>query len=560
MPQRPVELPDNLPDCHAVILQQAERIEELEAQVDQLQSRIEELMAEVALLRRDLYGPRRERFVRDSPPEESQPPLPTPEAPPAEPEAALPTAEAPPEEPGPPRTSPGRRPRTIDPSIPREQVYHSLREEDVPPEILHHPRARRFFRFVREELELPQRRLRVIEHYQEVIVVDDDQTAQSTLQAAEVPEPVLDRCYVGPSLLAYLAVSRFADHIPYYREEDVLARTGFTIHRSTQWRWMRGLAKLVEPLVELMYQRTLQSDVLGIDETPCPLICPELPHTRSSYVYAQYGDAAHPYDCYYFASHKTRENIQAILGDYQGYLQSDAYICYELITAASGNRLIAVGCWAHARRKFEPLIVAGSHPEATWILTQIQKLYDIEDRAKDMTDEARHELRQLESRPIVEAIKRWLDQRDQQELPRSPLREGVNYLRKRWEAFTRFLQNGAIRLDNNCTEAALKGPVMGKKAWLFFGSEQAGETAAMLFTLMMTCKRHSIDPQAYLVDVLERIKQATPEELEKLLPDRWIQDHPEARVMQRVQESHAAAHRKRQRRAERRAAMATSAS
>jgi len=538
MPRRPVELPDNLPDCHVIILRQAEQIEALEARVDQLLARVDELVAEVAGLKRQLHGSRRERFV--APRSDDEPP----------PAPAVDTDQA---EPRPPRTSPGRRPRTFDPSIPREKIYHPLREEDVPPEIWHHPRARRFYRPVREELELPQRRLRVIEHYQEVIVVDDEATAQSVLQAARVPEPILDRCYVGPSLLAYLAASRFADHIPYYREEDLLARAGFTLHRSTQWRWMRSLAELLQPLVDLMRRRTRLSQVLGIDETPCPLICPELERTRSAYLYAQYGDAAHPYDCYYFASHKTRENIQAILGDYRGYLQSDAYICYELITAASENQLIGVGCWAHARRKFEPLVAAGPHPQATWILTEIQKLYDVEDRAKGLTVEARHALRQIESRPIVASIRRWLDERHEQELPRSPLREGVNYLRKRWEAFERFLEHGAIRLDNNCTEAALKGPVMGKKAWLFFGNETGGETAAALFTIMMTCKRHAIDVQAYLVDVLQQIKQATPEQLESLLPDRWIEQHPQARVRQRVQESHAAAHRKRTRRARRRA-------
>lgn len=542
MPKKPVKLPNNLADCHALIRRQAARIEKLETHVEKLTGQIDKLTAEVGSLRRQLSGPRRERFVVDEPEEPPQAPRPPPDACPAEPK--------------PRRTSPGRRPRKIDPSIPREKVYHPLREEDVPAEIWNHPRARRFFRFVREELELPQRRLRVIEHYQEVIVVDDDETVQSTMQAADMPSPLLDRCYVGPSLLAYLAVSRFADHIPYYREEDVLGRSGFSIHRSTQWRWMRGLDKLLDPLVGLMRQRTHESKVLGIDETPCPLICPELARTRSSYLYAEYGDAAHPYDCYSFASRKTRENIQRILGDYQGYLQSDAYICYELITAASDNRLIGVGCWAHARRKYEPLVVDGPHPQATWILKEIQKLYDIEDRAREMTDEARHALRQAESRPIVESIKRWLDERDRQELPRSPLREGVNYLRKRWEAFERFLESGAIRLDNNCTEAAIKGPVMGKKAWLFFGNETGGKTAATLFTLMMTCKRHAIDPQAYLVDVLGRIKKATAEQLEELLPDRWIKQHPEARVRQRVQESHAAAYRKRIRRAARRRALA----
>ncbi|MFH1922198.1 MAG: IS66 family transposase, partial [Planctomycetota bacterium] len=275
--------------------------------------------------------------------------------------------------------------------------------------------------------------------------------------------------------------------------------------RATQWRWMRAVAGIVLPLVELMRHRTMQSRVQGIDETPCPLICPERGRTRSAYLYAQYGDSAHPYVCFAFASHKNEENVRRIVGSYEGYLQSDAYICYELIAAASGSRIVAVGCWAHARRKFEPLIQAGPHPQATWILGEIQKLYDVEDRAREMTDSQRLALRQAESRPIVTGIRTWLDERDREELPRSPLRAGVNYLRNRWEAFERFLEDGAIPIDNNRTEGMIKGPVMGKKAWLFFGNESAGETAAALYTLTMTCKRHAIDVQAYLVDVFRRI-------------------------------------------------------
>lgn len=268
MPKRPVELPDNLADCHALIARQADRIEELEADVDQLRVRVDELVAEVAALKRQLYGSRRERFVPQQP---DQP------QPAAELLPLLPAPEARPQ-----RTSPGRRPRTIDPTIPREKVYHRLREEEVAPEAWHHPRARRFFRFVREEVELPQRRLRVIEHYQEVIVVEDEEQVESTMQAAQVPGPVLPSCYVGPSLLAYLAASRFADYLPYDREEDILARSGFSIHRSTQWRWMRGLSGKLNPLVELMRQRTRRSRVLGMDETPCPILCPHLGRTRSA--------------------------------------------------------------------------------------------------------------------------------------------------------------------------------------------------------------------------------------------------------------------------------------
>lgn len=566
MREERIVLPNTLAECHAVILDLHARLRELEDLVRRLQ--------------RQLYGLRRERFIASDPwtDESNLSPLSDTIHAMASPESAEKTSSpdtsspegsdsVPESEPGPrnssvaaprtgPRRSSGRRPRTYDPATPREQVYHRLQEEDVPAEIWNHPRARRFFRFVREEVELPERRLRVIEHYQEVIAVDDAATEESSLRVANVPEPLLDRCYVGPSLLAYLTVSRFADHIPYYREEDILRRSGLSLHRSTQWRWMRGLAKLFDPLVERIRELVLRSRVLGIDETPCPLICPELARTRNAYLYAQYGDDAQPYVCYYFASHKTHENTQTILKDYRGYLQSDAYICYELIAEASENGITSVACWAHGRRKFEPLIVTAPHPQATGILRQIRDLYEIEDRARDLTNEARFALRQSESRPIVETIGRWLDDRDKHELPRSPLREGLNYFRNRWESFTRFLEDGAIPIDNNRTEAAIKGPVMGKKAWLFFGNEFGGETAASLYTLVMSCRRHCLDPQAYLTDVIRRIKDTTPDELDSLLPDRWLAAHPEARLEQRVRESHAAADRKRTRRVARRAAVA----
>jgi transposase len=554
----PVELPDNLPACHAIIRRQAEVIDELMARVEEQAARIEEQAARIERLNRDLaavkrqlFGSRRERFVAGSGEGEAGEEVVI--------EQAGSEAERRADELGTRssastsrRTSKGRQKRVIDASIPREKVLHPLDERNVPPELWNDPRAKRFFRFVREEVELQAARLRVLEHYEEVIVLDDEATGESRMLAASVPEPLIDRCYVGVALLAYLVASRFADHIPYYREEDILSRVGFSIHRATQWRWMRALAAIVLPLVELIRQRVMQSRVQGIDETPCPILCPELGRTRSSYLYAQYGDAAHPYVHFAFAAHKTAEDVHRIVGNYAGYLQSDAYICYELIAAASGSRIIAVGCWTHARRKFEPLIAAGPHPQATWILGEIQKLYDIEDRARDMIDSQRLALRQAESQPIVTGIRAWLDERDRQELPKSPLREGVNYLRNRWEAFECFLGDGAIPIDNNRTEAMIKGPVMGKKAWLFFGNENAGQTAAVLYTLTMSCKRHAIDVQAYLTDVFRRIRTATPAELEALLPDRWIVAHPEARLRQRVQESHAAAARKRQRRLRRR--------
>ncbi len=411
----PGQLPDNLAACHAVILQQAEVIAQLMARVDEQSARIEELSArnerlnrDLAAVKRQLFGSRRERFVAGSKadPGEDDAALPQQENENAEAveESCITTATS-----TTPRTSKGRQKRTIGASIPREKVLHPLDEKDVPPELWNHPRARRFFRFVREEVELQEARVRVLEHYEEVLVVEEETTAETRMLAASAPESLIDRCYVGVMLLAYLVASRFADHIPYYREEDILSRVGFSIHRATQWRWMRALAAIVLPLVELMRQRVMQSRVQGIDETPCPLLCPELGRTRSSYLYGQYGDSTHPYVYFAFASHKDEENVRRIVGNYEGYLQSDAYICYELIAAASNRRIIPVGCWAHARRKYEPLIEAGPHPQATWILGQIQKLYDIEDRARDMTDRQRLALRQAESRPIVDGIRDWLE-------------------------------------------------------------------------------------------------------------------------------------------------------
>jgi transposase len=390
-------------------------------------------------LKRQLFGSRRERFVAGSGDEDRAGEDVVVEHGGLEREPTVEEACFTSATPAPPRTSQGRRKRIIDPSIPREKVLHPLDERNVPPELWNDPRAKRFFRFVREEVELQEARVQVLEHYEEVIVLDDEATGESWMLTASTPEPLIPRCYVGVGLLAYLVASRFADHIPYYREEDILSRVGFSIHRATRWRWMRALAAIVPPLVERMRQGVMQS-------------------------------------------RKTQENVRRIVGGYEGYLQSDAYICHELITAASGDRILAVGCWAHARRKFEPLIQAGPHPRATWVLGEIQKLYDVEDRARDMTDDKRLALRRAESRPIVTGIRAWLDERNRVEMPKSPLRAGVNYLRNRWEAFERFLEDGAIPIDNNRTEAMIKGPVMGKKAWLFFGNEQAGETAAVFYT------------------------------------------------------------------------------
>jgi transposase len=528
-------LPDNLADCHSVIIEQRDVI----AQQDRL----------IHSLRRELYGSRSERFV-----EGENGTLESDEsggagaasAPPPEPQLSPPPSL-------PKRTSKGRRPRVIPDNVPRVRREHRLNEDDIPEHLRNHPRAKRFFRLVREELEVQPATLRVIEHYQEVIVLEEE-TGDTSVRAATVPPPLLKNCYAHVSLLSYLVDSRFAFHLTYYRLEELLARNSHWLHRSTQWRWMRGLADLARPLVARMRELTLQSHVLGFDETPIPLYRPESHRTKSGYLWAGHGDAAHPLTCFFFTPTREQRGPREFLKSFRGYLQSDAYICYELITDEAADRMVAVGCWAHARRKYEALDDLAPHPQAQHALSLIQRLYDIEDRGRGMTDAERLALRQAEAKPIVDEFKGWLDERDQEETPRSPLREAINYQLKRWKVFVRYLEDGAIPIDNNRTEAAIRGPKVGKKNWLYFGNERSGDTAAILYTLTTTCRRHSIDVYTYLVDVLPRLANGPPQQLDELLPHRWIESHPEARVQERVEESYATARRKRVRRAERRLA------
>ena len=548
------ELPDNLPDCQALVEQlrtelhaAAERIAHLEEQLTRQQATIaeqdqtiENLAADNALLKRCLFGSRRERFAGDpaqkllfeSTTLDSRP-VNQQEQPPPERKK---------------RTSQGRQARVFPDFLPREEQRHYLNPEDIPEELRDNPHARRFFQKVGETLALTPMQLRVIEQFQEVIALDrSDETTR--IVRAKRPVPLI-QSFAGPSLWAYLTVSRFADHLPYYRLEDILGRSGFRIDRSTQWRWMRGLARGVTPLVELMWQRALQSEVLAMDETPVK----ELGgpgRTLQGYLWAGVGDAQHPYDCFFYTSDRRSIQAESLLAGFQGYLIADAYIAYERIGQLWPG-VFKAGCWAHGRRKFEACHHLGATAQTRTALSYFQQLFDLEDLYRQGHDEARLAARREKSTPIVAEFHQWLESERLRQLPKSKLAGAIHYMLHRWESFTRFLESGAVPLDNNAAERALKYPILGRKAWLFFGNQAAGETAAKLFTLTKSCNRHWIDPFAYLEDVYARLPTTPPDELPALLPDHWIQDHPQHRIQARVQEALDRAQRARERRAERR--------
>jgi transposase len=423
-----------------------------------------------------------------------------------------------------------------------------LKPEDIPEEMRDNPDVRRFFKKVGESLEMTPMQLKVVEQFQEVIALDrPDET--TTMVAAKRPVPLI-QSFAGPSLWAYLTVSRFADHLPYYRLEDILGRSGFRIDRSTQWRWMRGLGQGVTPLVDLMWERIRQSAVLGMDETPVmELGGPG--RTLKGYLWAGVGDADHPYDCFFYTSDRRSIRAETILEGFQGYLTADAYVAYERIGKLWPG-VFKASCWVHSRRKFEACHHLGKTKQTRTALAYFRQLFDIEDRYRQSSDEVRLAARLELSQPIVTDFCEWLQAQRLRQLPKAKLTGAINYMLNRWESFTRFLESGAIPMDNNAAERALKYPILGRKAWLFFGNQTAGETAAKLFTLTKTCNRHRIDPLAYLQDIYARLPTTSPDELPSLLPDRWIAEHPQHLIQQRVQEAIDRAQRAREERAERR--------
>lgn len=552
-------LPTTLDECHAQLREQQATIDEHRATIDEQQTAISSLKRDLALIKRSLFGQRRERF--DDPRQG----------------LLFDAAEIGGPEPGDANEgdeSPefdalgengeksakrrrGRVRRVIPEGLPREKRVQKLDDADIP-EHLRGDDARRFLKKTGEWVEWQPPQLFVVEEYVETLAVDNADATQTTMISADRPARILN-CFAGPSLLAGLAVNHFADHLPYYRLEEILGRSKLEIDRSTQCRWMIRLADELAPLVDLMRSLALQSAVVLGDETPVKMLVPGNGKTSTTYLWAVLGNRQFPYTTFSFTESRSRAGPAEIFANFEGTLVSDAYIGYELLESNSQGRIRIAGCYAHARRKFEELHKLGPTRQTATAMGYFRRLFDIEDDLRELSDDERHEQRQLRSRPVLEDFKRWMDEQLTTLRPKHELRGAINYMTSRWECFERFLQSGAIPLDNNASEQAVKNPVMGKKNWLFFGSPAGGKAAAVFYSLTATCRRLKIDPFAYLKDVFERLPACDPKDpasLRPLLPDHWLAAHPESRLQTRVNESAKKAKRKRTARKRRRKAPA----
>jgi transposase len=345
------------------------------------------------------------------------------------------------------------------------------------------------------------------------------------LSAAKPAMPI-DKGLPGPGLLAHIIVSKYLDHLPLYRQENISERQGVFIPRSTSCDWMAACAALLRPLYDLLVARVLQSLWLHTDDTPVKNLGHAPGTTDKARFWIYHGDRTHPYNVFDFTVNRKRDGPQTFLADFHGYLHADAFSGYDALylpqPCAGTTPILEVACNAHARRKFNDArasAAAGAHQA----LAYYGQLYELERAATANTfdDEQRWRMRQDLSVLILDKFKTWLEQQRPQVLPKSPMAEAIGYALNNWTALVRYTEAGFLAIDNNVAEREMKRIAIGRKNWLFVGSDNGGRTAAVLFSFTSTCHRLGIEPWAYLRDVLTRLPRTPAAQLDELLPDRW---------------------------------------
>jgi transposase len=350
------------------------------------------------------------------------------------------------------------------------------------------------------------------------LVLSEDSSIRFTESESGTPttEAAIEKGMAGPGLLAYIVTSKFSDYLPLYRLEDIFERQGFEISRATQSVWCGDVADLVEPLYELMAERVRQSHVVATDDTIMPML--SVGKTKSARMWVYVGDEANPYNVFDFTLHRGRDGPKYFLRDYREVLLADAYGGYNGVVV--GNQITRAGCWSHSRRKF--IDAEKVAPEiAQEAVALIGALFTIERQTKDFAAEERLALRQAQSVPGLAKLREKLLGWKQQLLPKHPMAEAVNYTLSQWPELNVFCSDGAVPIDNNVSEREMKRVVLNRKNSLFVGNPRGGRTAAILASLTSTCRRHQVDPQLYLTQLLMNLSQVKVSELSNWLPDQW---------------------------------------
>ena len=339
---------------------------------------------------------------------------------------------------------------------------------------------------------------------------------------AEAPSRPIERGIAGPGLLAHVLVSKYCDHLPLYRQSQIYARAGVELDRSTLAEWVGGSSRLLAPLVEVLRRHVMAAGKLHADDTPVPVLAPGLGKTKTGRLWTYVrddrpaGDSAPAAVWFAYSPDRKGEHPQSHLSNFTGTLQADAYAGFEQIYEA--GRIQEAACWAHVRRKFYDLEVAHKSPTAADALERIAALYAIEKEIRGRQPDERREVRNTHSRPLLESLKQWFEETLGKLSRKSDTAMAVRYALGRWTALMRFCDDGRIEIDNNAAERALRVVALGRKNFLFAGSDGGGESAAAIYSLLGTAKLNGIDPESYLQNVLSRIADHPIKCIEELLP------------------------------------------
>ena len=371
---------------------------------------------------------------------------------------------------------------------------------------------------VSEQLEFMPEHFKVIRHVRPKFACAKCDTV---VQAAAPSRPI-DKGAAGPGLLAHVAVSKYLDHLPLYRQSAIYARQGVDLERSTLAGWIGSISALLAPLATAVGRYVVAGTKVHADDTPVPVLDPGRGKTKTGrlWVYVRddrpAGSEVAPAAWYRYTP--TREGVhpREHLAPFAGTLQADGFSGFDSLTGDGRIRIAA--CWAHARRKYYDFFAATQSPLADEALKRIRALYAIEDEIRGQPPDARRNVRQARARPWLAQLRQWMEQTLAQVSAKSELAAAIGYSLKRWEALTRYVDDGGIEIDNNAAERALRGPVLGRKNYLFAGADSGGERAAVLYTLLETAKLNGINPEAYLRDVLARIAEHPINRIDELLP------------------------------------------
>ena len=528
MPLTPDQLPDDITELKRQLIATSAELAAAKNGLVVTQLAIEKLKAQIAKLKREKFGPNSERIERVIEQlklalEEAEASAPAPQVP--EPETLAPGIDA---EPAEAPASEKKKRRQLPPELPRREVVH------MPPGVCKTcggHELRKVGESVTEVLTYVPGHFEVTRHVRPACSCAKCETmAQAPMPALPIPRGMVDA-----SFLAHIAISKFCDHLPLYRQAEIYARSGLDIERSQLAEWLGHVAWLLRPLGELIAEHVTAGRVIHADDTPVPVLAPGAGKTKTGrqWVYLRderpHAGNAPPAVLYRYTPDRKGEHCRAELANFVGWLHADGYSGFAKLYEITGSaaqplpvagppRVAEVACWAHARRYFFDVHKSNNSPTAKQALDRIGALFDIERLIAGAPPERRQSVRQRLAKPRLDELAAWLDAQLAKLPAKSDLAGAIRYARSRWGALTAYVDHGQLKISNNAAENQIRPVALGRKNWLFSGSDAGGERAALFYTLIRTATLNGIEPEAWLRDVIARIGSHPVNRLAELLP------------------------------------------